>query len=138
MNHQIGDQKDKCHRDPPAFFGVEELARIGVEYFHVRYVNTNLFPGGTKLYWTPDSLFMLIIHQQIPISAEHSGLAAIAGPRGYNYRDEIVISPGRLADYELRIRQFFEEHLHTDEEIRYIREGAGYFDVRSEDVRKGQ
>uniref|UniRef100_A0A915EL65 acireductone dioxygenase (Fe(2+)-requiring) n=1 Tax=Ditylenchus dipsaci TaxID=166011 RepID=A0A915EL65_9BILA len=33
--------------------------------------------------------------------------------RGYNYKDEIV------------------EHLHTDEEVRYIVDGAGYFDVRN-------
>lgn len=53
--------------------------------------------------------------------------------RGYNFEDVISVAKDTLPDYENKIKAFFIEHLHTDEEVRHVLEGSGYFDVR--DVR---
>ncbi|KAF2790070.1 Acireductone dioxygenase [Melanomma pulvis-pyrius CBS 109.77] len=58
---------------------------------------------------------------------------ALASQRSYKNRDEITISPKTMGDvYEEKVKNFFNEHLHEDEEIRYILDGGGFFDVRSE------
>lgn len=55
----------------------------------------------------------------------------IASERSYKNRDEIIVSPEKMGStYEEKVKMFFNEHLHEDEEIRYILDGQGYFDVR--------
>lgn len=59
---------------------------------------------------------------------------ALAAERGYKNRDEVTVSPKTMGDvYEEKVKMFFHEHLHEDEEIRYIRDGEGYFDVRGKE-----
>ncbi|KAI9295157.1 Acireductone dioxygenase [Neoconidiobolus thromboides FSU 785] len=53
-----------------------------------------------------------------------------ADKREYKNHD-VNISPANFgASYEEKLKIFFEEHIHEDEEIRLILEGSGYFDVR--------
>ncbi|KAI0480795.1 Acireductone dioxygenase ARD family [Xylariaceae sp. FL0804] len=72
-----------------------------------------------------------VLYYRLPALA---GVDELAARRGYRNRDEIVVSPEKMGDkYEGMVRKFFDEHLHEDEEIRYVRGGQGYFDVRSGD-----
>lgn len=66
--------------------------------------------------------------------SNESDVDKLANERSYKNRDLITVSPEKMGDiYEEKVKSFFNEHLHEDEEIRYIRDGSGFFDVRSED-----
>ena len=61
-------------------------------------------------------------------------MESLAKTRNYANRDVITVSPNALgAVYEEKIKAFYDEHMHEDEEIRYILKGTGYFDVRDMD-----
>jgi 1,2-dihydroxy-3-keto-5-methylthiopentene dioxygenase len=78
-----------------------------------------------------DLLALGVYYYHLP---ELESVDNLARDRGYKNRDEITVSPKTMGDvYESKVKMFFAEHLHEDEEIRYIRGGRGYFDVRSKD-----
>ncbi|KZV92528.1 Acireductone dioxygenase, partial [Exidia glandulosa HHB12029] len=71
-----------------------------------------------------------VLYWHLP-STDDSATDDIAREREYKNRDTINVSKAGLGDlYESKIKGFFEEHLHHDEEIRFIKSGSGFFDVR--------
>ncbi|XP_061066645.1 acireductone dioxygenase isoform X2 [Eubalaena glacialis] len=62
-------------------------------------------------------------------------LEKIRKERNYSWMDIITICKDKLPNYEEKIKVFYEEHLHLDDEIRYILDGSGYFDVRDKEDR---
>jgi 1,2-dihydroxy-3-keto-5-methylthiopentene dioxygenase len=84
---------------------VEELERLGVLYFNLK---------------------------------TDEEVDALAKERDYKNKDQIVLSPNSFGSPEAlkeKLDNFYTEHIHEDEEIRYINEGEGFFDVRSDDDR---
>ncbi|CAG8566949.1 9011_t:CDS:2 [Ambispora leptoticha] len=82
----------------------EELAQIGVLYWHIQNNED-----------------------------QENEINRVAKERSYKNRDTITCSKEGLGDlYESKLKSFFEEHLHEDEEIRFILDGSGYFDVRDQ------
>ncbi|XP_054008481.1 acireductone dioxygenase [Hylaeus anthracinus] len=103
MDNSDADQRLEHYKEPPEFLSLEDLfKKTGVEYFKI----------DCKDYKNDDTLVEL------------------KKKRGYTYEDEIQCSRDCLPNYEEKLKNFFTEHLHTDEEIRLILDGSGYFDVR--------
>ncbi|KAJ7347462.1 Acireductone dioxygenase ARD family [Mycena albidolilacea] len=80
----------------------------------------------------PEKLTSLnVLFWRIPVEGYEDAVNQVAKERGYKNRDTINVSKEGMGDiYEEKIRGFFEEHMHEDEEIRYILSGSGFFDVR--------
>ncbi|CAK7327125.1 unnamed protein product [Dovyalis caffra] len=102
MDDSDEDQRLPHHREPKEFVSLDQIAKLGVLSWRLDADN----------YETDEEL------------------KKIREERGYSYVDFCEVCPEKLPNYEEKIKNFFEEHLHTDEEIRYCVAGSGYFDVR--------
>ncbi|KAL1832453.1 hypothetical protein ACET3Z_002104 [Daucus carota] len=105
MEENDEDQRLPHHRNPKEFVSPDHLADIGVLYWHLNPENYE----------------------------NDEELQKIRQERGYNYMDLLDLSPEKVENYEQKLRNFYTEHIHEDEEIRYCLEGSGYFDVRDKD-----
>ncbi|CCF60440.1 hypothetical protein KAFR_0K00850 [Kazachstania africana CBS 2517] len=65
---------------------------------------------------------------------EETAVHELALRRNYKNHDTVDISLESFDNdsnkLESKLKEFYEEHLHEDEEIRYILDGSGFFDIR--------
>ncbi|EDV95801.1 1,2-dihydroxy-3-keto-5-methylthiopentene dioxygenase [Drosophila grimshawi] len=103
MDSDESDQRLQHKRQPAEYLDMQALyKRTGVEYFKI---NADDYVNDKQL-------------------------IELRSKRGYSYEDEITCSEQCLPDYLNKLKSFYTEHLHTDEEIRLVLDGSGYFDVR--------
>ncbi|CAE7945662.1 ARD1, partial [Symbiodinium necroappetens] len=112
---EVKDQTAENRRSPNKAVAPSVLADLGVLAYHVP--PTGNYPP-KAVPWEPQS------------GIQDTKLKQIRDARGYNYADIITCSEECLPDYHNKLKAFFEEHIHSDEEVRYILKGSGYFDVR--------
>ncbi|XP_060090420.1 acireductone dioxygenase [Heteronotia binoei] len=105
MDESPEDQRKPHRQEPNQPASLEQLRQLGVFYWKLDADN----------------------YETDPV------LAKIRKENNYSWMDIITIHKDKLPNYEEKIKIFYEEHLHLDDEIRYILEGSGYFDVRDKD-----
>ena len=111
----VEDQFATNKLEPNIPVSVKELKEIGISYWKMD-ADSYTYPI-KAVPWDPND-------------ATDPRLQQLRDDRGYSYADIITVHPDHLPDFDLKLKAFFEEHIHDAEEIRYVLGGSGYFDVR--------
>lgn len=107
MDSSDEDQRKPHRLNPNQPVSLEDLKKLGVFYWKL---NADIYEADPEL-------------------------EKIRKEQGYTYMDLLSIHKDTLPDYESKLKIFFTEHLHLDDEIRYILDGRAYFDVRDKEDR---
>ncbi len=73
-----------------------------------------------------------IQYEKISLKDYQPSLDRIKKDWGYNSQDIVELSAD-TPNLETICAKFDKEHLHTDDEVRFVLSGEGYFDIRSKD-----
>jgi 1,2-dihydroxy-3-keto-5-methylthiopentene dioxygenase len=71
-----------------------------------------------------------LLYERVPAGDFQSRLELLKRERGYVKQDEVAMSP-ETPGLEGICAKFADEHTHDEDEVRFILEGEGVFDVRS-------
>lgn len=75
-----------------------------------------------------------ISYQKIDISNYQPALDRVKNENGYVAQDIVELNPS-TPNLDAILAKFDKEHLHTDDEVRYVLDGSGIFDIRSTEDR---
>ncbi|KAF8369493.1 hypothetical protein HHK36_012698 [Tetracentron sinense] len=131
MDEGEEDQRLPHHRDPKEFVSLDQLAELGVLSWRLDADNYETDEELKKIREARGYSYMVCYTANLFFFTCTSVL--LEGRGSFMllcYTDFCEVCPEKLPNYEEKIKNFFEEHLHTDEEIRYCVAGSGYFDVR--------
>ncbi|HYS55242.1 MAG TPA: cupin domain-containing protein [Thermoanaerobaculia bacterium] len=70
-----------------------------------------------------------VLHQRLPVEARAGEMARVKRERGYVEEDEVALSPD-TPNLDAICAKFDKEHYHTLDEVRFVVDGEGIFDVR--------
>lgn len=104
----VSDQRQPHQHYPNQSVTLQQLQLLGINYWCIENV------------------------QQCIDEPNNGLLGKVRAERSYKNHDIVDISPDKLPNYEDKLKIFFNEHLHEDEEIRLLLDGSGYFDIRDE------
>ncbi|MFW6050761.1 MAG: 1,2-dihydroxy-3-keto-5-methylthiopentene dioxygenase [Myxococcota bacterium] len=77
-----------------------------------------------------------VLYDRLPTDprAYQGSLDDLKAQRGYVEQDEVSLSP-ETPDLDAVCAKFLDEHLHDEDEVRFVLSGEGVFDIRSRDDR---
>eukprot|EP00475_Leptophrys_vorax_P036392 TRINITY_DN6144_c0_g3_i1.p1 TRINITY_DN6144_c0_g3~~TRINITY_DN6144_c0_g3_i1.p1 ORF type:complete len:333 (-),score=98.41 TRINITY_DN6144_c0_g3_i1:61-1059(-) len=104
-NETKEDQREPHYCEPFEGVPLSYLAKLGVLYWKV----------SDAVNYEEDTVFTTVRKE-----------------RNYKNHDVVTVSRDHLPNYDEKLKMFFDEHIHDDEEIRFFMEGSGYFDIRDE------
>ena len=95
----------------------------------VHWLDADRAPAGVE-----DLRQVGVLHEVLPATPDdyQPQLDVLKRERGYVEQDIFELRPDTVG-LESIFAKFADEHLHTDDEVRYVLEGEGVFDIRSTD-----
>jgi 1,2-dihydroxy-3-keto-5-methylthiopentene dioxygenase len=75
-----------------------------------------------------------IVSETLPVGAHDARIGELMRDGGYGTRDEVALRPD-TANLTAIEAKFADEHRHDEDEVRFVLEGEGVFDIRSKDDR---